>query len=222
MSFQYQDFSREIYFIDHFIDSNGDTNWLQQASSGANGGAIGQTGHIGVTRFVLGTQVSSRFALRQGTTSLSVGTGQWTFGTSARIKDLSTPTGEYVIQFGFCDSSTVDSTDGVYFEYDRISAGDFWKTCTAAADTRTKTTTSIPVSVGDFKTFKFDIHPTGEYVNFYINNQMVATHTTNIPTGNQEFNIHLILRKYSGAFGPTGIDFDYVTARCQLISGIFP
>lgn len=63
------------------------------------------------------------------------------------LGNLSTVAEEYIYRIGVWDNINAgDAVNGVYWEYDRLTAGDFWRTVTSAASARTKNTTTLAVT----------------------------------------------------------------------------
>ncbi len=85
------------------------------------------------------------------------------------------------IRVGLCDEDSSECLNGIYFVYDR-DTGTSWLAKTASSSTRTSTATST-VSEDVWTRFKIVINSNATSVGFYINDTLVATHTTNIPTG---------------------------------------
>jgi hypothetical protein len=68
----------------------------------------------------------------------------------------------------------------------------------AASGTRTTTITSIPVVAGQWYRLRISISADGGTVTFFINNTLVGTHSTNIPTNATFLPIGSLLQKSSG------------------------
>jgi hypothetical protein len=78
-----------------------------------------------------------------------IGGGE-TYETAVNIPTLGSTAERYVIRVGLCDASegsNVDCTNGVYFEYDSATSAN-WRYATAAASTRTKTSSTKAVATG--------------------------------------------------------------------------
>ena len=87
------------------------------------------------------------------------------------------------LRFGLVSNVTFGVVvSGIYFQLDNSVSGDSnFYAYTTAASTSTSTDTGVAFSAGAWNNFR--VHYTPESVKFYINGSLVATHTSNIPTG---------------------------------------
>ena len=121
---------------------------------------------------------------------LAIGGGAIGFITSIRLANLSTLLERYRIVIGF-GSTGLNSSDitGIFFTYDEggiqngTSASPNWQCITTINSVRTLTVTSVAATTSAWQKFTIDINSAGTSVDFLIDNVIVATHTTNIPTG---------------------------------------
>ena len=129
-----------------------------------------------------------------------------------KLNNLNDGTDRFFIQIGFIDAFGTNIANGYYFTYDlsgtqtgsATSAN--WQCVTANGSTRTWTTTSTAVATGSWVTFA--IRVTSSKVIFYINNSIVAEHTTNITTNNSAMSTRIV--KTNGTNART-MDVDYIT-----------
>lgn len=116
------------------------------------------------------------------------------------IPDLSDETNEYDIRLGCGDNFSVSTfTEGIFFRYNRTSSVN-WECVTVSSSTETNTDSGVAV-VADTWVDTFWRHDsTNSEVKFYINDTLVATNSTNIPTGTAP-NMHLIqdIKKSAGS-----------------------
>jgi hypothetical protein len=143
--------------------------------------------------------------------------------TRIRIPNLSDGTNSYNLRIGMVNSlNQVNIGDGCIFTYDLSgtqtgsSASSNWQALTANTNVRTFTNTTTAVSANTW--VKLRIVANSSNVFFYVNNILVATHTTNIPTS-----VNLVpyidIRKTAGSTARTlevdysTIDIKYSTAR---------
>ena len=121
---------------------------------------------------------------------LAIGGGAIGFITSIRLANLSTSLERYRIVIGF-GSTGLNASDitGIFFTYDEggiqngTSASPNWQCITTINSVRTLTVTSVAATTSAWQKFTIDINSAGTSVDFLIDNVIVATHTTNIPTG---------------------------------------
>jgi hypothetical protein len=134
---------------------------------------------------VVQNQVGSSF--NQGNHSLNnqnyVGGGQiiqeWIVGVNA----LSSITNRYLLNIGFISATgnSAPGTNAICFSYtDNVNSGN-WICQTIAGGTPTSTTTSTAPLTSGFQRLQININPTASSVTFFINGNLVATNTTNIP-----------------------------------------
>jgi hypothetical protein len=134
------------------------------------------------------------FAGIYGTTSgnnfMALGGGPVSFSTSTFIPTLSNGTERYRIVLGF-GTTALNASDltGIFFTYDEggiqngTSASPNWQCVTSVSSVRTLTVTSVAASTTAWQKLSIEINAASTSVEFYIDNVLVATHTTNIPTG---------------------------------------
>lgn len=101
---------------------------------------------------------------------------------------LATSSEDYILDVGMADNTVYSTlpagghTDGIFFQYNRGVSGDFWRCITVnAGGTPTTTVTTTPVSTG-WTRLGIEISGTST-VKFKVAGTVVATHTTNIPSG---------------------------------------
>ena len=146
--------------------------FIQPATGSTN------TGHAGI------------YGTTSGNNFMALGGGAVSFATSTLIPTLSNGTERYriVLGFGTTALNTSDIT-GIFFTYDEggiqngTSASPNWQCITAVSSVRTLTVTSVAASTTAWQKFSIEINAASTSVEFYIDNVLVATHTTNIPTG---------------------------------------
>lgn len=146
------------------------------ASADRKGIAYYQTGSTTTGR-------ATQYALGPNGDGILFGAGVYTFEADVNVIDLSTAGEEYVLQIGFGDTSGADFVDGAYFRYDRLAAGANWRCKTASNSARTDTDSGVAVAAGPWVKLKVVVNAAASEVYFYINGALVATNTTNIPSG---------------------------------------
>jgi hypothetical protein len=142
--------------------------------------------------------------------------------TRIRIPNLSDSTNSYYIRVGLANTmNQANQAHACIFTYDSIgtqtgsSASSNWQALTANTNVRTFTNTTTAVSANTW--VKLRIVANSSNVFFYVNNTLVATHTTNLPTTNLV--PYIDIRKTAGSTARTlevdysTIDIKYSTAR---------
>lgn len=104
-------------------------------------------------------------------------------GFKVRLEDLSDGTETYECYGGFTDeANTIASvTDGVLFHYSHGSSSGQWECITRSNGTTTTTASGVTVVADTDYNLEVSVYNTE--ANFYINGTLVATNTTNIPSG---------------------------------------
>jgi hypothetical protein len=132
------------------------------------------------------------------------GQGEYMMETKVTFPALSTVSESFMYMFGFHSTGNIVSNNVISFKYDpeRIfgfGAGPISANllaCTTQSTNRTFTDTGVTVNINQWYWLKIIINPTASEVRFYINNVLVATHTTNITlTGKHLTNV---IRKNAG------------------------
>lgn len=96
-----------------------------------------------------------------------------------------------------------------YFLYNRAAYGDVWYAVTANGAVRTETSTGVAVTAGQFTKFRIETLDATQ-ATFYINDVLVATITTNLPSGaGKVMGPGVIIVKSVGGTART-LDVDYV------------
>jgi hypothetical protein len=187
-----------FYFFEDFLaDTYSSNGWI----SSLGGGTITQvttypnrTNQQGVLALSTGTSATGAPQIRLGLSNagaLYLGNGVFTMERFVNIETLSDATQEFFSIVGATTNANFNGTGGVYFLYDRSTinnsiygAGSVnWKCVTRLTGlTTTVTTTSIPITAGAWVKLTIIVNANATSVQFLINNTLVATHTTNIPT----------------------------------------
>jgi hypothetical protein len=106
------------------------------------------------------------------------------FATKVRIEDLSTAGERFRVRCGFGNRTDDQAhTDGAYFNYRDDESSGQWVATTIANSTSTGTVTASGVTVAADTDYILEIIGTTAELRYYINGTLVATHTSNIPSG---------------------------------------
>lgn len=158
--------------------------WNVSISNFLAGGTSVASGHPGV---LTNPAISSGFTYLCGVapgSSFILGGGALTINWVFKINTLSTGTNRYILTFGISDfaGSTSDQANGCYFYYsDNVNSGN-WNYVTAAASSRTTSTSSTAADT-NWHNAQVSINAAGTSVSFFIDGVSLGTaNTTNIPT----------------------------------------
>ena len=179
-----------------FFDELTGVNNAPWVNSAVNGGTLTASSQPTLSPAVLrglATGTTNNGDAKSATYVYFIGSvGKKTSESKVSVDNLSTSVERYVCFFGYVSSLTsLNQNDAMYFLYDEggVSTGSTaspnWQCVCASGGTRTFVTTSVPVtdtSSGAMQKLRIDDDGTGANVKFYIDEVLVATITTNVPT----------------------------------------
>jgi hypothetical protein len=201
--------------------------------TGGNIGILGLT--VGITGTSVGAQTANATANNPGAISLTTGTtatgrvnlrgntagilfdiasGSWTIEQTVRLPVLSNGTEAFMVWAGFGDSSTSTiHVDGVYFYYDQTFTT--WQCVCRSNNVQTIVSSSVTVATNVFQSLKIIVTNNTQAL-FYIDDVLVATITTNIPSGSgRETGISIAIVKTVG-ITPRLLDLDFLEVAAVL------
>jgi hypothetical protein len=143
--------------------------------------------------------------------------GQIEFETRIYIRSLSNSTDRFTILTGFNRFSSTSPTiiDGCTFIYDEggVGTGNLaspnWQIVTAVSSVRSVFDTGVVVNTDTFYKFRIVTNPTATEVKYFINDTLVRTETSNIPTNSFAL-LPLVTITKSAGTTDVGILVDYV------------
>lgn len=114
------------------------------------------------------------------------------------LPDLSDGTDEYEVIAGTYDTQNgAAPTNGIYFKYKRTVSTN-WLACTSASTTETETSTGVAVAADAWVALKAVVADDRSSVQYYIDETLVATLTTNIPANTAYGYIGVKIAKTAG------------------------
>jgi hypothetical protein len=147
---------------------------------------------IGICQYQTGTSATG-YAMHITETSVNAmqfqfGGGTWFYETYIEVDTLSDATDRFRFISGFGDNAagTADGNNA-FFTYDEggtangTAASVNWQCVTSNNSVRTLTTTSVAVTTNWVK-LRIIVNAAATQITYFINGNLVATHTTNIPT----------------------------------------
>lgn len=186
------------------------------ASSQINN-ALADVAHVGILELDTGTTATGVTTQYLGVDGLvtPASSGLAVCEATVRVQTLSTAAQRYIVRTLLGDSLVAaDHTDGVYFEYNEGVSGNLWLCKTAASGVRTTTVTATAVVAAAW--FRLRAVITAAQVQFFVNDQLVATHVANIPTTNaQRYAPNLQIQKTVGV-GTSSLFVDYYQLRTVM------
>lgn len=184
-----------VYIMDDFLNVStietgeiGTAGWTSTGSGTGAGiaGSTSPTAHPGTVSMQTGTTTTGNAAISLGS-FYSAGGGVTTYTTDCRVSTLSTVGEEYIARIGLHDATSGGAvTDGIYFQYDRLTDGNFWSVITSNNSTPTKIVTSTAIVGNTWYRLKIVVNADGTEARFYVDDVEVSGTgypiTTNIPT----------------------------------------
>jgi len=167
---------------------------------------------VGTIILSTGTDSDGVISLVSGLDTVQLGRGITRFTARVRIPTLSNSGQQYRMAFGFLDYGNILAFDGVSFFYEEsVSAN--WRCKCASNFTTTTAETSVPVAANTWYRLDIEINAAGTEAKFWINGTLVATITTNIPSGaGRTTGIVCGMAKTAGTTASTCI-IDYIAAE---------
>jgi len=210
-----------IYYFEEFMGNQGGapmaaySNVITLVSGNGTARSVGTTNRTnqqGIIQHSTGTAATNFAGYIYGS-SLYIGSGTISIETYVTIDTLSNATQRFFTYFGYAGGSSnyLNIPSGIFFSYDEggvVFSGGIatpnWKCYTrVASGAVTVTTTSIPVVDGQWYKLRIDINAAGTSVTFFINDVLVATHTTNIPSSTTVIAPISIIHKSAGTTART-------------------
>lgn len=175
-----------ISIVEHFVSPAATAPLVSHT---ANGGTAQDTaappGRIGLARLARGTSASGRAGYQWGglATGFPLGSGTVRARADIRITQLSTGTQQFYFLSGLGDAIATYPTDGVFFYYIDTVNGGRWCCVTRANGVETSTDSGVTVVAGTWYALELEVSADGTQARFWVNGTLVATNTTNIPSG---------------------------------------
>ena len=205
--------------IEEFSQQSSTNNWTQGVIVS---GSIAQSSVFSVVKMSTGTNSAGGFRFVTNSSAFDFGSNLWRYDSRIRVNTNSDGIDTFQFLSGFFDQAgAVNQVDGAYFLYDSqgVSTGSAasgnWQIVTASNSVRTFTTTGTSIDNSNFQKLRIDVNADATRVNFYIDDSLVGTHNTNIPTGSSRlFGNGLILLKSAGTTARTvDVDFLYMKTK---------
>lgn len=205
--------------FDDFISANigGNVSKLTWVNFGTVDSRDGENGHPGILTFTASND--SYLTLYQdgllGTLAnpIPIGSGELFVSWTVRLRALSGGGNTYRFSVGMVDGDTVSGAsdsfvNGIYFQYtDSANSGNWTLKCTNTSVTTT-VNTSTPATT-NFTTLAYMVNAAGTLVSYYIDNLLVGTIATNIPTASISPTVYF--NHTLGAANPFDIDLFLIT-----------
>lgn len=145
-------------------------------------------GIVGGVTLGLGTTTTARAALISQNASsvnnfVALGSGVAHWKSAVKITTLSDGTNTYTARTGITAANSGEAGAGVYFRYtDSVNAGK-WQAVTRQNNTETAADTGVTAQTTSTSIFEIYVNAAATSAYFFIDGVLVATNTTNIPSG---------------------------------------
>ena len=171
-------------------NASGITSTIYTFTASGGGLSYNSVGHLagvqGVAIVSTGMGTTGYGVLSSGLSSIDLGEGAIEYNIRINVPTVSDGTDTFAVRVGISDSSGgADPVDGAYFRYTHSANGGRWECVTRSNSVEIATDSGLSTGVGSTSFVKLRIltDPVVGNVKFYVNNLLVQTHTTNIPTG---------------------------------------
>lgn len=183
---------RRVFIFDDFIGPSAGNmiGWGTNSAGTGAAYAVSSTGVnatdrcIGVAQISTGTTSTGFFNLRQANLGILFGYTDFFQVMRIQLPNISTAAERFGVYLGLTDTnaSFEGNVDAVTFFYqDDVSAN--WRCRTMSNSTMTDVDSGVTVTAGTWYTMAIKVPAGGGSAQFFINDNLVATITTNIPTG---------------------------------------
>jgi hypothetical protein len=172
---------------------------------------------VGIVRTSTGVATTGRSAPGTGI-AIRFANGTWYLEMDVNVTTLSAVAEEFAFVAGFMDSfAAANQTDAACFLYDRLgtssgsTAATYWQTLTAQNGSRqyNQVHTQITVNAGQWYRLRIEVNAGATQVLFYIDNVLIATHTSQVPGSTRDLGFGWLLIKSAGTTART-VDIDYI------------
>ena len=192
------------------------TNFQTGTGASVNFSFNGETNRFGIAGCSTGTTATGRSAIGTGASNaMYLGNGLAIYRAAVKVVTLSDATNRFIVQSGWTDSTIGTPTDAARFYY-TDTAGTEWQCETRSAGTSTITAVGSALVAGQWYIHEIVVNAAGTSVEFYLDGTLVATHTTNIPTGLARLvGIHTGINKTVGTTART-LEVDYILLQMDM------
>ncbi len=168
-------------------------------------------GGIGWVNLNLGTVATNRVSCSVANDSILLGAGRSNYDCRVRQLLLSDATNTFTERFGFIDTVTTESVDGVFFRYTHALNGGRFQAVTRANSVETAVDTTILAAVNTTYRLNIAVNAAGTSADFFIDGVLRATIATSIPAGaGRETGAGFMMLRSVGTAAITPATVDYL------------
>jgi len=174
-----------VAFTEMTTTSYNDYNAFQTGTGAGTIAAQANDPRVGISISDTGTTATGRAGIATATLfAWQIGTSALYFETALYLDDLSNSVNTFIVHAGLFDSLTAVGVNAIRFQYtDAAGTGAQWECVTRSSNVETVTAVGSNVVLQQWYKLGISVNAAGTSVEFYIDGTLVATHTTDIPTG---------------------------------------
>lgn len=174
-------------FNDFYTGTGGTAPYFVQmlgAGAAATWGT-GDTQRVGIVSLDTGTTTTGSGAIHTATTMFRFGGGICRTASALRIPVASDGTETFTVRTGFTDAYSAggDATDGCFFRYAHSVNGGRWQAVNRSNGVENAMDSGVAGVSASIQTFEIEVNAAGTSAVYKIDGTVVATNTSNIPTG---------------------------------------
>ena len=174
-----------LILFDDFISNTyvGNIGWSSTSVSGGSASiASSESNHSGIVSLTTGASDASAYSsLFLGSNTIFLGNGVFYIECLLRLPTLSAVDEEYVARFGLGDVFSGDNSDGIWFEYNRLSSVN-WLMCVNNGTTAVKTASSTAVAANTWIKLKIQANAAADTITYYVDGTSIGTKTSGFST----------------------------------------
>lgn len=182
-------FPEECFYLYTGIYAGGVVEFANGAGAAMSAAPIAYPDRLGILQFGTGTTNAGRSLMmnNNGESPVVLGYGDWLYQACLCIPyNLSGGAQQYTVVAGFRDTTATHTvTEGAFFRYGSgaTSSATDWEFVTCTGGVETVTDTGVAAGISSFDRYEIQMDADGLEARAYINDTLVATHTTNLPAG---------------------------------------
>lgn len=210
-------------FTDCFAAVNTDVFTYVVSGTGADNTIVNDLANqngLGFIRHALGTVATNRVAIWSGQLLFNFNQINAFFEHKFRLAAFSNVTNTYTFRSGFIGSVTAETNNGLFFRYTNAVNGGRFEAVSRNTGVETAVDTGITATAAVY-TFKIVVNQlsSSNEALFYINNELVATITTNIITATSTYTGYgMMILRSAGTAVVNPLVSDYISVKAFVLN----
>lgn len=196
-------------FVDDFMGTTLLAIYGTMTAGGGASGAVNTAGNLvqgvcGVLTLKSGTGATGARGINTGQNNFLIGGKYFGFGCAFYLPVISDATNRFTIRIGASGAvTTIGDSTGIYFRYnDSVSGGQIQCVCRNGATETVLNSGIVPVANTVYELY-FLVNNTGTSVQFFINDNLIGSITTNIPSTATALGLFALIQKSIGSTART-------------------